>query len=140
LDESNLPLNGRRGWDAIVGAGIIGLSLAIELRKESLKRAGCRKRQPGGGFWAAGGMLVGSGLESPVPLQRLSEASARMYPEFVHELEDESRQKIDLRSEGTIHVPETARDTTLVDGYPLPAAVEELEPNLAVTSKGTLFL
>ena len=94
--------------------------------------------------WAAGGMLVGSGLESPVHLQPLAEASARMYPEFVHELEDESGLKIDLRSDGTIlvpdTVPETARDMSLVDGYPLPAPVEELEPNLAMTCNGVLFL
>ena len=135
-------MEGVKNWDAIiVGAGIIGLSLAIELRKEGLSVLVVEKGEPGReASWAAAGMLVGSGLESPVPLQRLSEASARMYPEFVHELEDESGQKIDLRSEGTILLPDTARDTTLVDGYPLPAAVEELEPNLAVVSNGTLFL
>src|SRR6267378_1364796 len=78
-------------WDAIiVGAGIIGLSLAIELRKQGLRVLVVEKGEPGReASWAAGGMLVGSGLETPPPLQPLAAASARMYPEFAHELEDE---------------------------------------------------
>jgi len=35
-------------------------------------------------------MLAGSGLEIPSALRDLAEESARLYPEFVHELEDES--------------------------------------------------
>jgi glycine oxidase len=130
-----------KNWDAIiVGAGIIGLALAIELRKQGLRVLVVEKGAPGReASWAAGGMLVGSGLETLSPLQPLAAASARMYPEFVHELEDESGLKIDLRSEGTLLVPDTAQDTSLVDAYPLPAPVEELEPNLAMTIDSPLF-
>src|SRR5882672_12633104 len=97
-------MEGVKNWDAIiVGAGIIGLSLAIELRKQGLRVLLVEKGAPGReASWAAGGMLVGSGLETPAALQPLATASARMYPEFVHELEDESRLRIDLRSEGTL--------------------------------------
>src|SRR6266478_2162970 len=120
-----------KSWDAIiVGAGIIGLSLAIELRKQGLRVLVVEKGQPGReASWAAGGMLVGSGLETPLALQPLATASAWMYPEFVHELEDESRLRIDLRSEGTL-LWEPAADARLRDAHPLPAPLSELEPSL----------
>jgi glycine oxidase len=93
-----------KSWDVIVvGAGIIGLSLARELRKGGMSVLVVDRGEPGReASWAAGGMLVACGLETPPPLRPLAEASARMYPEFVHELEDESRRKIDLRDLGTL--------------------------------------
>src|SRR5258707_4805176 len=93
-----------KSWDAIVvGAGIIGLSLAIELNKEGLRVLVVEKGEPGReASWAAGGMLVDFSLETPVGMRELATASARMYPEFVRELEEESGLKIDLRSVGTL--------------------------------------
>jgi len=128
-------------YDAIiVGAGIIGVSLAIELRKQGLSVLLVEKGEPGReASWAAGGMLVGSGLEPPTALQPLATTSARMYPEFVHELEDESGLKIDLRSEGTL-LWELASDERLRALHPLPAPLAELEPNLAATDAPPLFV
>jgi len=124
----------------IVGAGIIGLSLAIELRKQGLRVLVVEKGEPGReASWAAGGMLVGSGLETLPPLQPLAAASARMYPEFVHELEDESGLKIDLRSEGTLLL-DPAVDSRMRDAHPLPASLQELEPNVALTGSVPLFV
>jgi len=105
-----------KSWDAIIiGGGIIGLSLAISLRKQGLRVLIVERGEPGReASYAAAGMLAGSGLEIPAPLRLLSEESARLYPEFVHELEDESGIKVDLREQGTIlisssgHFPETA--------------------------------
>ena len=93
-----------QNWDAIiVGAGIIGLSLAIELNKQGLRVLVVEKGEPGReASWAAGGMLCDFPLETPPALQELATASAGMYPEFVRELEDESGVRIDLRSVGTI--------------------------------------
>jgi len=62
-----------------------------------------------------------------------------MYPEFVHELEDESGLKIDLLSEGTLLLDPSA-DQQMRDVHPLPASLQELEPNLSVTVKAPLFL
>jgi len=131
-----------KSWDAIVvGAGIIGLSLAIELNKQGLRVLVVEKGEPGReASWAAGGMLVEFPVETPPGLRELASASARMYPEFVHELEDESGLKIDLRSVGTLlfldsHIA-SLRDHSLQGSYPfaLPtsalASLQELEPAL----------
>jgi glycine oxidase len=93
-----------KSWDAIiVGGGIIGLSLAISLRRRGLKVLVVERSQPGReASSAAAGMLAGSGAEIPAKLKGIAEQSARMYPEFVHELEDESGLKVDLRDQGTI--------------------------------------
>jgi len=74
-----------KNWDAIVvGAGIIGLSLAIELNKRGREVLVVDKGQPGReASWAAGGMLADFLLETPPALHDLATASARMYPEFV---------------------------------------------------------
>jgi glycine oxidase len=129
-------------WDAIiVGGGIIGLSLAIELRKAGLSVVVVEKGEPGReASWAAGGMLADLGLEIPAPLQALASASAGMYPEFVHELEDESRLKIDLRSEGTLLLLDSAQERALQRSHPLPTLLEKLEPALQIPAHSPLFL
>src|SRR5438445_3028783 len=93
-----------KSWDVvIIGAGIIGLSLAISLRKQGLRVLVVERGEPGReASSAAAGMLVGSGKELPAALQSLAGESARIYPEFAHEIEDESGLKIDLREQGTI--------------------------------------
>lgn len=127
-----------KNWDAIVvGAGIIGLSLAIELQKQGLGVLVVEKGEPGReASWAAGGMLCDFAAETPPELRELATASARMYPEFVRELEDESGLKIDLRSEGTLvftHV-ETGHSPATTQSYALPAPLAELEPALQIAN------
>jgi len=123
-------------WDAIVvGAGIIGLSLAIELRKGGMSVLIVEKGEPGReASHAAGGMLADFPLELLPALHQLAAASARMYPEFVHELEDESGLKIDLRSQGTLLLL-SHQDRDLEKSYPLPASLLELEPALQVSGR-----
>jgi glycine oxidase len=91
-------------WDVIiVGAGIIGLSLAISLRRQGLKVLIIERGEPGReASYAAAGMLSDWGKELPAPLEQLAHRSSGDYPEFVHELEDESGKKVDLREQGTI--------------------------------------
>lgn len=137
-------------WDAIiVGAGIIGLSLAIDLNKRGLRVLVVEKGEPGReASWAAGGMLADFPLEMPAALRELATASARMYPEFVHELEDESRMKIDLRSNGALvfvepekaeaHGDATARPRAAKFGA-LPQTLRELEPAMDVAGRVSKF-
>lgn len=91
-------------WDVlIIGGGIIGLSLAIAMRKRGATVLVVERGEPGReSSHAAGGMLVDFFVETPEALQPLATASACMYPEFVHELEIESGMKVDLRDQGTI--------------------------------------
>ena len=103
----SFTIAGVKTWDVIViGGGIIGLSLAIALRKRGATVLVVERGEPGReASHAAGGMLVDCLLETPAPLQALATASARMYPEFAHELEVESGMKVDLRDQGTILFP-----------------------------------
>jgi glycine oxidase len=88
-------------------------------------------------------MLVECHLETPAALQSLATASARMYPEFAHELEVESGISVDLRDAGTIvfpppeHVGESNRFATPAL---LPAALAEFEPALAHTKSPCFFV
>ena len=132
-------------WDIIIiGGGIIGLSLAIALRKRGATVLVVERGEPGReASHAAGGMLVDCPLETRTALQPLATASARMYPEFAHELEVESGMKVDLRDSGTILLlsPEDAeRDAEFVANHPLPCLLNELDPALAITNCPALYL
>jgi glycine oxidase len=122
-----------RTWDAIIiGGGIIGLSLSIALRKRGATVLVVERGEPGReASHAAGGMLVDCPLETPVALQALATASARMYPEFAHELEVESGMKVDLRDQGTILFPDAQHADDCERIGLAPAEPGELEPGLA---------
>src|SRR4051794_12600225 len=120
-------------WDvAIIGAGVIGLSLAVELRRSGLSVIVLEKHQPGReASWAAGGMLAEREAGSNALLRTLAGASAAMYPEFVHRLQDESRMKVELREQGTICFLD--EDDVLDAGCDLltPEDLQRLEPELS---------
>jgi glycine oxidase len=65
-----------------------------------------------------------------------------MYPEFVHQLEDESGIKIDLRDNGTILFPvgEHEGQAHLLAKFPLPCSLADLEPNLVPGERPGHFL
>lgn len=121
-----------KNWDVIViGGGIIGLSFSLELRKKGATVLVVERGEPGReASYAAGGMLVDCSIETPTALQGLATASARMYPEFTHELEVESAMKVDLRDQGTIlslsskHIRQPGFTSAGLD----PADFSELEP------------
>ena len=132
-------------WDVVVvGGGIIGLSLSIALHKRGVRVLVVERGAPGReASYAAAGMLADCPLEMPEALQTFAAASARMYPEFVHELQDESGINVDLRDQGTLlliapeHLssrPEFSADHTT------PAPLAELEPALKPTETPVFYL
>lgn len=133
-------------WDVlIVGGGIIGLSLSIELRKRGASVLIVERGEPGReASHAAGGMLVDCPLETHAALQPLATASARMYPEFAYELEVESRMKVDLRDHGAIVFPSDEHVREWEEafsecGVPAPG-LARLEPALAASTRPAFFL
>jgi glycine oxidase len=131
-------------WDVIViGGGIIGLSLSIELRKKGATVLVVERGEPGReASSAAGGMLVDCPFETPAALQPLAAASASMYPEFVRELELESGMKIDLRNQGTILFPSAAHVShpAFEAATQIPAPLAEFEPALAEVDRPAFYL
>lgn len=137
-----------KNWDVIViGGGIIGLSLSIEVRKRGATVLVVERGEPGReASHAAGGMLVDCTAETPAVLQPLAIASARMYPEFVHELQVESGLYVDLRDQGAIvfpppeHVHERTGFTVADLAKLLPRPLAELEPALADFTRPAFYL
>ncbi len=118
-----------KSWDVIiVGCGIIGLSISIALRKRGAQVLVVERGEPGReASYAAAGMLADTPIELPAPLHEFARLSASMYPEFVHELQDESGIKVDLRDQGTLFLLSGHEQ----NGHSLPAHLSELEPALA---------
>src|SRR5437867_6339114 len=125
-------------WDVIIiGGGIIGLSLSIALRKRGATVLVVERGEPGReASHAAAGMLADSPLETAPILQPLATASAQMYPEFVHQLQDESGVDVDLRDAGTILL----HDGVAESHGALPSPLSELEPALDSSGRSASYL
>jgi glycine oxidase len=93
-----------KSWDVIiVGAGIIGVSLALELRERGASVLVLDRADPGSeASSAAAGMLAPADPETPIALRPLAMASARMFPPFVQKLETAGNMQVDFRRVGTI--------------------------------------
>ena len=115
-------------WDAIIsGAGIIGVSLALELRERGAHVLVLDREEPGQeASSAAAGMLAATDPETPVKLRPLAYASARLYPQFVEKLERLSGVRTDFRRGAIALLP----DAVVPAEYRLLSAAElqKLEP------------
>lgn len=140
---------------AIIGAGVIGLSIAWRLASAGCRVAVYDRGSAGlGASHAAGGMLAACvetepGEESLLPLTRASQA---LWPAFAAELEAASGLPVDLRSEGTMVIAQNADDVAKLRflhdfqrGLGLPvewlngAEVRRREPYLQPGVAGALF-
>src|SRR5260370_6850205 len=79
-------------------------------------------------------MLASSGSEIPPALRILAEASARLYPEFAHELEEGSGAHVDLREQGTILISEHGEFPESAEPLSLERLLA-LEPGLAAAGR-----
>ncbi|HLI78143.1 MAG TPA: FAD-dependent oxidoreductase [Acidobacteriaceae bacterium] len=105
----------------ILGAGVIGLSLALELRRRGaevtvLERGSAVSQAS----WAAAGMLAARDPFNPPQLAPLSALSARLYPAFLEELEELSGQPVPFQTERTLQ--------TLADGSIVPLREHSIDP------------
>jgi glycine oxidase len=124
-------------WDVIIaGGGIIGLSLALELRERGAGVLVLDRGEPGReASSAAAGMLAPTDPATPVELRRFAIESARLYPGFVRRLESMSETDADFRQQGTVVLHETSDAPS--DHRRLSAnELRRLEPGLQT---GTLF-
>ena len=114
----------------VAGAGIIGLSLALELRRAGASVTVLERAEPGReASSAAAGMLVTADPDMNPALKPLVEASSRMYPAFVEDLELRSDMSVGFENRGALYV---AGDQENVPLPPLTAAeMRKLEPALA---------
>lgn len=128
-------------WDVVItGAGIIGVSLALELRERGAKVLVLDRGEPGGeASSAAAGMLAPDDPETPPALRPLALESARMFPAYVHKLEKLSKIATDFRRHGTIafgHIPSVPPSYKKL----LPDELHHREPLLRSNDQPAFFV
>ncbi|HTZ60247.1 MAG TPA: FAD-dependent oxidoreductase [Acidobacteriaceae bacterium] len=118
----------------VAGAGIIGLSAALELARNGFR---VRVLEKGNAMreasWAAAGMLSGQDPEHPPELAGLAQLSIRLYPEYLRTVEDLSGRRVRLRTRASLIVGQN-------HGCSSPLSPEEAQrrvPGLA--TKGRSF-
>jgi glycine oxidase len=114
----------------IAGAGIIGLSLAIELRRAGATVVVLDRGEPGSeASSAAAGMLVTADPDTNPVSKPLADASAALYSAFVEELELRSEITVGYENRGALYIANEQ------ERFPCPglgvAEVRDLEPSLA---------
>jgi glycine oxidase len=140
---------------AIIGAGVIGASIAFELSSEKLGVVLLDRRQPGReASWAAAGMLS-PGPDSPdaLPLVPFAKESIRLYPEFVAAVEKASGRTASFTRKGTIEVftaanAEAERERMVAQYRALELAIEPIsveqarkaEPGLGPAARAAAWL
>jgi glycine oxidase len=122
----------------IVGGGVIGVSIALELAAQKLGVVVLDRQQPGReASWAAAGMLS-PGPDSPdaLPLVPLAKESMRLYPEFVASVEELSGKTTAFARKGVIEVftaphGESERDKMVAEYLALGLAIEPVAADVA---------
>jgi glycine oxidase len=130
-----------KSWDVIiVGAGIIGVSLALELRERGATVLVLDRAEPGSeASSAAAGMLAAADPETPIALRPLAMESARMFPAFVRKLETAGKMQVDFRRIGSIALlPGTSAPSAYCSLS--PAELQLLEPSLHTIGQSAFFV
>ena len=114
----------------IAGAGIIGLSLAFELRRAGASVTILDRGEPGReSSSAAAGMLVTGDPDMGGPLKELAVASAALYSGFVEDLELRSGIKVGYENRGALFI--ASEDERLGTASLSAEELAQLEPELA---------
>lgn len=89
----------------IAGAGIIGLSAALELAASGQRVTVVeRGRAMSESSWAAAGMLAAGDPENPVELRPLAQLSIGLYPDFLRRVEELSGLCVPIRTRAALQV------------------------------------
>jgi glycine oxidase len=146
----------KRSFDVvIVGGGVIGLSCAWRLAQRGARVAVVERGEPGcGATRVAAGMLapVGELSFGEPELLELTLAAARLYPEFVAELEEASGESTGYEQLGALHVAldrdeaaqlrrvhDLQRSLELEAEWLPPRKCRDLEPGLTPSFHGGVF-
>jgi glycine oxidase len=122
----------------IVGGGVIGVSIALELAAEKLGVIVLDRQQPAReASWAAAGMLS-PGPDSPdaLPLVPLAKESMRLYPEFIAAIEQLSGKSTGFARKGVIEAftapnGESERDKMVAQYQTLELTIEPIATDVA---------
>src|SRR3954468_20504129 len=153
--EAN-ALSEKRSFDVVVvGGGVIGLSCAWRAAQRGARVAGVERGEPGwGATRVAAGMLapVGELTFGEPELLELTLAAARLYPEFVAELEAATEKSAGYERLGALHVAldrdeaaqlrrvhDLQRSLELEAEWLPPRRCRDLEPGLTPSFHGGVF-
>jgi glycine oxidase len=102
---------------AVVGGGVIGLSVAWRAARHGLNVMVCDPQPGRGTSWVAAGMLAPSteARWAEGPLHQLNAQSAGAWPEFAALVEADSGLQVGLRTEGTLSVAVDRDDHEALD-------------------------
>lgn len=126
----------------IAGAGLIGVSIALELHDRGAEVLVLERGEPGReASSAAAGMLAPSDPETPVLLRAIAAESARMFPGFVSRIEALSGMKADFRRQGSIEIMESTQTALPVNYRKLaPDELRKIEPALETEDLPAFFV
>lgn len=152
--DKRAPSNTENLDVAVVGAGVIGLSIAWKAAASGLRVAIIDPTPGKGTTWVAAGMLaaVTEAAHGDEPVTALALSSLALWPSFAHELVATSGIDIDYDTSGILHVGVTAGDRALLwDLHQLherlglesrwlsAEELHELEPGLSPAVRSGLF-
>ena len=124
----NVQIDGGRHRDVVVlGAGLIGLSLALELNDRGARVAVLdRWRSLTGASIAAAGMLAAEDPCNPRELLPLSRLSIERYPGFLRRIETLSGMQVPFQTESTMQ--------SLADGTMVRLTERSIDPRQLATA------
>ncbi|HTU49386.1 MAG TPA: FAD-dependent oxidoreductase [Acidobacteriaceae bacterium] len=123
---------------AIAGAGIIGLSLALELRKRGLSVTVMERGQAMcSASWAAGGMLAVNDPQNPAELMPLCVRSWELYPSYLDRVQSLSGLPVPLRTCRTL---QEARSGNKLNESATATEIAQLAPGLNPTGHRFVWL
>ena len=129
----------------IAGAGIIGLSLALELAASGQRVIVLdRARAMSEASWAAAGMLAANDPENPPELSRPARHSLSLYPNYLARIESLSGKQVPFRTKAAIQASHTGygftSDALLNHRQISPAEVSSLVPELNQANRDFIII